>query len=853
MRTMWKPRLALYALLGVMVFGLFPNLEAQDALAVGRRDIIFLVDSSMGSTLVNAVREFIRKFIDRMPIGPDQVQVGVAMFSTTPKMEINFNSFNSKESLLLALGRIKPRPSSEVNIGAALDFVRTDMLRPASGSRIQQRVPQLVLLLTTKKSKDSVQQSAEALRQMGVLTLAAGSRSADEAELKQIAFDESLAFLVKDFRILTRNPQKIVSSLSTLSGVIESETPTETALAVGRRDIIFLVDSSMGSTLVNAVREFIRKFIDSMPIGPDQVQVGVAMFSTTPKMEINFNSFNSKESLLLALGRIKPRPSSEVNIGAALDFVRTDMLRPASGSRIQQRVPQLVLLLTTKKSKDSVQQSAEALRQMGVLTLAAGSRSADEAELKQIAFDESLAFLVKDFRILTRNPQKIVSSLSTLSGVIESETPTETALAVGRRDIIFLVDSSMGSTLVNAVREFIRKFIDSMPIGPDQVQVAVAMFSTTQKMEINFNSFNSKESLLLALGRIKPRPSSEVNIGAALDFVRTDMLRPASGSRIQQRVPQLVLLLTTKKSKDSVQQSAEALRQMGVLTLAAGSRSADEAELKQIAFDESLAFLVKDFRILTRNPQKIVSSLSTLSGVIESETPTETALGVGRRDIIFLIDSSMGSTLVNAVREFIRKFIDSMPIGPDQVQVGVAMFSTTPKMEINFNSFDSKESLLLALGRIKPRPSFEVNIGAALDFVRTNMLRPESGSRIQQRVPQLVLLLTTKKSKDSVQQSAEALRQMGVLILAAGSRSADEAELKQIAFDESLAFLVKDFRILTRNPQKIVSSLSTLSGVIESETPTETEESGRRGKVSALCVLSQAGVSGTTLEEHTVS
>ncbi|XP_056611533.1 collagen alpha-3(VI) chain-like [Triplophysa dalaica] len=821
MRTMWKLRLVLHALMGVMVFDLFPNLEAQDALAVGRRDIIFLIDSSMGTTLVGAVREFIRKFIDSMPIGPDQVQVGVAMFSTTPKMEINFNSFDSKESLLSALDRIKPRPSSEVNIGAALDFVRTDMLRLESGSRIQQRVPQLVLLLTSKKSKDSVQQSAEALRQMGVLTLAVGSRSADEDELKHIAFDESQVFMLKDFRILTRNPQKIFSSLSTLSAVIESETPTETALAVGRRDIIFLIDSSLGTTLVGAVREFIRKFIDSMTIGPDQVQVGVAMFSTTPKMEINFNSFNSKESLLSALDRIKPRPSSEVNIGAALDFVRTDMLRLESGSRIQQRVPQLVMLLTSKKSKDNVQQSAEALRQMGVLTLAAGSRSADEDELKHIAFDESQVFMLKDFRILTRNPQKIFSSLSTLSAVIESETPTETALAVGRRDIIFLIDSSMGTTLVGAVREFIRKFIDSMPIGPDQVQVGVAMFSTTPKMEINFNSFDSKESLLSALDRIKPRPSSEVNIGAALDFVRTDMLRPESGSRIQQRVPQLVLLLTSKKSKDSVQQSANAIRQMGVLTLAAGSRSADEAELKQIAFDESQVFMLKDFRILTRNPQKIFFSLSTLSAVIESETPTETAFAVGRRDIIFLIDSSMGTTIINAVREFIRKFIDSMPIGPDQVQVGVAMFSSSPKMEINFNSFDSKESLISALLRIKPRPSSEVNIGAALDFVRTDMLRPESGSRIQQRVPQLVLLLTSKKSKDSVQQSAEALRQMGVLTLAAGSRSADEAELKQIAFDESLTFLLKDFRILTRNPQKIVSSLSTLSAVIESKIPNE--------------------------------
>ncbi|KAA0715876.1 Collagen alpha-3(VI) chain [Triplophysa tibetana] len=102
----------------------------------------------------------------------------------------------------------------------------------------------------------------------------------------------------------------------------------------------------MGSTLVNAVREFIKKFIDSMPMALIRIPT-------------------------LKPCRIKPKPSTEVNIGAALDFVRTKMLIPKSGSRIQQRVPQLVLLLTTKKSKDSVQQSAEALRQMGVLTLAA--------------------------------------------------------------------------------------------------------------------------------------------------------------------------------------------------------------------------------------------------------------------------------------------------------------------------------------------------------------------------------------------------------------------------------------------------------------------------------------------------
>ncbi len=50
---------------------------------------------------------------------------------------------------------------------------------------------------------------------------------------------------------------------------------------------------------------------------------------------------------------------------------------------------------------------------------------------------------------------------------------------------------------------------------------------------------------------------------------------------------------------------------MGVLTLAAGSRAADEAELKQIAFGDSVVFMLKDFRMLLRNPKEIISPLST--------------------------------------------------------------------------------------------------------------------------------------------------------------------------------------------------------------------------------------------------
>lgn len=181
----------------------------------------------------------------------------------------------------------------------------------------------------------------------------------------------------------------------------------------------------MGSQGINSVREFIKRFVDSMPIGPDDVQVGVAQFSNVPRLEMDLNSHSTKEAVVAALGGIKPRPGQTINIGAALDFVRTNMLKPEKGSRIQQGVPQLVLLMTSKKSSDSVEGPAQALQRMGVLTLASGSKAADEEELKQIAFADSVVFILRDFRALTRNPRAILDALTTLAGVVVTEVPTE--------------------------------------------------------------------------------------------------------------------------------------------------------------------------------------------------------------------------------------------------------------------------------------------------------------------------------------------------------------------------------------------------------------------------------------------
>lgn len=200
-------------------------------------------------------------------------------------------------------------------------------------------------------------------------------------------------------------------------------------MIAGKRDVIFLIDNTMGSQNVGSVREFIKRFVDTMPIGPDEVQVGVVQFGNVPRLEMDLNTHGTREGITAALGAIKPRPGQTVNIGAALDFVQTNMLRPEKGSRIQQGVPQLLLVLTSKKSSDVVEEPTKALLRMGVLTLAVGSKAASEEELKQIAFADSFVYMLRDLRVLGRvatpQPKSILNALSTLAGVIVTEVPTE--------------------------------------------------------------------------------------------------------------------------------------------------------------------------------------------------------------------------------------------------------------------------------------------------------------------------------------------------------------------------------------------------------------------------------------------
>ncbi|XP_043104899.1 collagen alpha-3(VI) chain-like isoform X7 [Puntigrus tetrazona] len=811
---MGKSRLLLYALWGIMIFGLFQKLEAQDAPAPA--DLVLLIDGSenVGAANFPLFRDLAVQVIEGLAVGRDAIRVAIVLYGADPDIQFYLNSYDNKQSVLSAIRGLKYPGTYEANLGAALEEVADSLLGQDAGGRAEEGVPQVLVVISAGKSSDDVSEGERVLKQASVYTFGIAVGDSATAQLEAIATDKSFVLPAPDVRTVAGMGDQI---LPYINGVAQRSIMIETdfteALAVGKRDIIFLIDSSMGTIVINAVREFIKRFIDTMPIGPDQVQVGVAMFSTTPRMEINLNSFSSKESLISALAKIKPKSSVEVNIGAALDYVRNNMITAESGSRIRDQVPQLVLLLTSKKSKDSVQQQADALRQMGVLTLAAGSRAADEAELKQIAFDESVVFMLKDFRILLRNPKEIISPLSTLSGIVVTEGPTETVdvttVHTQRvvRDIVFLVDGSnyVGNNQ-QFVLDFITEVVNRLDVRPERVRIGLMQFAERPRTEFFLNAHNTKQDVLSAIAQLRLMGGRALNTGAALEYALTNHFKPSAGSRRREGIQQVLVLITGGPSQDEVKRIADRVALASVLTFAVGAGQVEERFLKTVAFVENLAYYRTDFADLSSVVDEIMTPLVTVVGETDTSVTEFEPISPpgGERDVAFLIDGS--DDVRNDfpyIRDFISKVIEPLDIGFDKVRVSVVQHSERPSPNFYLNTYRTKDDVLRAVSGLSLAGGRSLNTGVALTFMKNTILSPANGGRAGQNVPQFLIVLTGGRSRDSVREPAVALKTEGVVPFGVGVKNADPKQIEAISHNPSFAFNVKEFSQLNTVQERL--------------------------------------------------
>ncbi|XP_019485559.1 PREDICTED: collagen alpha-3(VI) chain isoform X3 [Hipposideros armiger] len=787
------------------------TLSGTTEVHVNKRDIIFLLDGSftVGKTHFPYVRDFVMAVVNSLDVGSDSIRVGLVQFSDAPVTEFSLNTYQTKSDVLAHLRQLRLQGGAGRNTGSALSYVHAHHFTDAGGSRIRERVPQLLLLLTAGRSEDSYLQAANALAREGVLTFCVGASQADKTELEHIAFNPSLVYLMDDFSSLPALPQQLIQPLTTyVSGGVE-EVPL--AQPESKRDILFLFDGSVN--LVGqfpVVRDFLHKVIDELDVKPDGTRVAVAQYSNDVRVESRFDQHQNKPEILNIVKRMKIKTGKILNLGYALDYAQRHIFVKSAGSRIEDRVPQFLVLLVAGKSSDSVDGPARNLKQSPVVPFILQAKNADLAQLQLIALSPAFILAAESLPKIGDLQPHIVNLLK----AVQNGTPTPVS---GEKDVVFLLDGSEGvRSGFSLLKEFVQDMVESLDVGPDRVRVAVVQYSDRTRPEFYLNSYMDKQSVVNAVRGMTLLGGPTPNTGAALDFVLRNILISTVGSRIAEGVPQLLIVLTADRSGDDVSGPSGVLKRGGVVPIGVGIGSADVTEMQTISFIPDFAVAVPTFRQLGDIQQDISQRVTQLSqeevNRLKAVIPTPPSPGVGsKKDVVFLIDGSQSAgPEFQYIRALIERLVDSLDVDFHTTRVAVVQFSDDVTVEFLLNAHSSKDEVQNAVRRLRPKGGRQINIGGALEYVSKNIFKRPEGSRIEEGVPQFLVLISSGKSGDEVGDAAVELKQSGVAPLMI-ARHTDQKELVQISLSPEYVFSVSTFRELPGLDQQLLTPITTLT------------------------------------------
>uniref|UniRef100_A0A8B9EGX4 Collagen alpha-3(VI) chain n=1 Tax=Anser cygnoides TaxID=8845 RepID=A0A8B9EGX4_ANSCY len=790
--------------------------QEPPSVQVTKRDIIFLLDGSLnvGNANFPFVRDFVVTLVNYLDVGSDKIRVGLVQFSDTPKTEFSLYSYQTKSDIIQRMGQLRPKGGSVLNTGSALNFVLSNHFTEAGGSRINEQVPQVLVLVTAGKSADPFLQVSNELARAGVLTFAVGVRNADKAELEQIAFNPRMVYFMDDFSDLTALPQELNKPITTyVSGGVEEVplAPTES-----KKDILFLIDGSanlLGS--FPAVRDFVHKVISELNVGSDATRVAVAQFSDNIQVEFDFSELPSKQDMLLKVKRMRLKTGKQLNIGVALEEAIRRLFVKEAGSRIEEGVPQFLVLLAAGRSSDDVEQPSDALKQAGVVTFAIKAKNADPVELERIVYAPQFILNVDSLSRISELQPNIVNLLKTIQ-----LQPT----AGVKRDVVFMVDGSRyAAQEFYLVRDLIERIVTNLDVGFDTTRISVIQFSEHPHVEFLLNAHSTKDEVQSAVRRLRPQGGQQVNIGEALEFVAKTIFTRPSGSRIEEGVPQFLVILSSRKSDDDLEFPSLQVKQVGVAPLVV-AKNMDPEEMVQISLSPDYVYQVSSFQELPSLEQKLLAPIETLTvdqiRQLLGDVTTTVEVSGDEKDIVFLIDSSdsVRSDGLAHIRDFISRIVQQLEVGPNKVRIGVVQFSNNVFPEFYLKTHKSKNAVLQAIRRLRLRGGSPVNAGKALDYVVKNYFIKSAGSRIEDGVPQHLVVILGDRSQDDVNRPANVIASTIIKPLGVGARNVDRNQLQVITNDPDRVLVVQDFTGLPTLEKKVQNILEELP-IPTTETP----------------------------------
>ncbi|XP_048190425.1 collagen alpha-6(VI) chain [Perognathus longimembris pacificus] len=758
-------------------------------------DVVFLVDSSdhLGTKSFPLVKTFINKMINSVPIEPNKYRVALAQYSDTLHSEFQLNTFRSKNPMLNYLKRNFTFLGGSLRIGNALrEAHRTYFSAPANG-RDRKRFPPILVVLASAESEDDVEEASEALRRDGVRIISVGLQKASEDTLKVVATPGFHAHLrtARELGTFSQNLTQIIRAAVKRQEGAADDILVEVCQGPSVADLVFLLDMSINGSQENLdyLKAFLEESVSALDVKASCMRVGLVAYSNETRVISHLSAGINKSEILQHIEGLVPQMGPAYT-GAALRKARKDVFSIQRGSRKNQGVPQIAVLVTHRVAEDNITKAAASLRREGVTIFTVGVEGASKPQLEKVASHpagQHLSMLTTFSDLAAHNQtflKKLRKQITHSVTVLSERTQSLKSACVDTEeaDIYLLIDGS-GSTQATDFHEmkaFLSEVVGMFNIAPHKVRVGAVQYADSWDLEFEIDKYSSKHDLGRAIENIR-QMGGRTHTGAALNFT-LELLQEARKQR-GNRVPCHLVVLTNGMSEDSVVEPAHRLRKEHIRVYAIGVREANQTQLREMAGEEKRVYYVHDF-----------DALKDIRNQVVQEICAEEACKDMKADIMFLVDSSgsIGPENFSKMKTFMKNLVSRSQIGADRVRVGVVQFSDVNREEFQLDTFTTQRDISNAIERMAHIGETTLT-GSALTFV-SQYFSPTKGAR--PGVRKFLLLITDGEAQDAVKEPAEALRQEGIIIYSVGVFGSNVTQLEEISGRPEMVFYVENFDIL---------------------------------------------------------
>lgn len=173
------------------------------------------------------------------------------------------------------------------------------------------------------------------------------------------------------------------------------------------------------------------------------------------------------------------------------------------------------------------------------------------------------------------------------------------------------------------------------------------------------------------------------------------------------------------------------------------------------------------------------------------------------------------------IKEFVQRIVLDLHIDANKDRVAVVQYSNTTEIVFNLGRYTTQKDVLNAVRRLSHKGGYPHNIGAALQHVRDHVFTSDSGSRLLEGVPQILILLSSGRSGDDIRTPVRMLKETGVISIAIATPEADTLELQTIAHDPNYVVSVTDYKELPTAQKDVLSLLRDASHHVEKTAPSK--------------------------------